>query len=83
MDYLGWYVKWDPQEIYYYVTKNSGFEIDSQRVDGTYGRYAGLDDKFEWIHFYAQYIKFGLGRADLMLQEMKWTYFSGKRVRSL
>jgi len=63
VDYLGWYVKWDPQEIYYYVTKNSGFEIDTQRVDGTYGRYAGLDDKFEWIHFYSQYIKFGLGRA--------------------
>ena len=63
VDYLGWYVKWDPQEIYYYVTKNCGFEVDNQRINGTHGRYAGLDDKFEWIHFYAQYIKFGLGRV--------------------
>ena len=37
-------------------------EIDSQRTDGTYGRYAGLDDKFA-IRFCSQYIKFGLGRA--------------------
>jgi N-acetyl sugar amidotransferase len=63
VDYLGWYMKWDPQEIYYHVTKNCRFEVDKQRIDGTYGRYAGLDDKFEWIHFYAQYIKFGIGRA--------------------
>lgn len=63
VDYLGWYMRWDPQEIYYYVTANCGFDVDNRRIDGTYGRYAGLDDKFEWIHFYAQYIKFGLGRA--------------------
>jgi hypothetical protein len=63
VDYLGWYMRWDPQEIYYYVTANCGFDVDNKRIDGTYGRYAGLDDKFEWIHFYAQYIKFGLGRA--------------------
>ena len=37
--------------------------MDDQRTDGTYGRYTGIDDKFEWLHFYCQYIKFGIGRC--------------------
>ena len=40
-----------------------GYEVDDQRTDGTYGRYTGIDDKFEWLHFYCQYIKFGIGRC--------------------
>ena len=63
VQYLGWYLRWDPQEIYYYSVKNCGFKPDTERVDGTYGRYTGLDDKFEWIHFYCQFIKFGLARV--------------------
>ena len=63
VEFLGWYIKWDPQEIYYYATKNCGFQTDNQRTDGTYGRYAGIDDKFEWLHYYCHYIKFGIGRC--------------------
>tara|TARA_B110000483_G_scaffold120069_1_gene145005 strand:- start:10108 stop:11325 length:1218 start_codon:yes stop_codon:yes gene_type:complete len=63
VEFLGWYLKWDPQEIYYYAAKKSGFEVDDQRTDSTYGRYTGTDDKFEWLHFYCQYIKFGIGRC--------------------
>ncbi len=63
VEFLGWYLKWDPQEIYYYAAKNCGYEVDDQRTDGTYGRYTGIDDKFEWLHFYCQYIKFGIGRC--------------------
>jgi N-acetyl sugar amidotransferase len=63
VEYLGWYLKWDPQETYYYSVKNGGFSADTERVDGTHGRYSGLDDKFEWIHYYCQYIKFGIGRC--------------------
>lgn len=65
VEFLGWYLKWNPQEIYYYATENCGFKTDSQRTDGTYGRYAGLDDKFEWLHFYCAYVKFGIGRCRL------------------
>ena len=65
VEFLGWYLKWNPQEIYYYATKYCGFNTDTQRTDGTYGRYAGLDDKFEWLHFYCAYIKFGIGRCRL------------------
>lgn len=63
VQYLGWYLKWDPQEIYYYAVDNCGYEVDDQRTDGTYGRYTGIDDKFEWLHFYCQYLKFGIGRC--------------------
>tara|TARA_Y100000741_G_scaffold310381_1_gene254100 strand:- start:1967 stop:2851 length:885 start_codon:yes stop_codon:yes gene_type:complete len=65
VEFLGWYLKWNPQEIYYYATENCGLNTDPERTDGTYGRYAGLDDKFEWLHFYCAYIKFGIGRCRL------------------
>ena len=63
IEYLGWYLKWDPQEIYYYATENCGYKPDTERTDGTYGRYSGIDDKFEWLHYYTHYIKFGIGRC--------------------
>ena len=63
VEFLGWYLKWNPQEIYYHASENCGFEPDTQRTDGTYGRYAGVDDKFEWIHYFSHYIKFMIGRC--------------------
>jgi N-acetyl sugar amidotransferase len=63
--FLGWYLKWDPQEIYYYSTEKNGFNLDEYRTDSTYGRYSGIDDKFESLHFYCRYIKFGIGRSRL------------------
>jgi N-acetyl sugar amidotransferase len=63
VEFLGWYLKWNPQEIYYYASQHCGYEPDVQRTDGTYGRYSGIDDKFDWLHFYCQYIKFGIGRC--------------------
>ena len=63
--FLGWFLKWDPQEIYYYSTKNSGFLLDDYKSDGSYGRYSSVDDKMEYLHFYCSYIKFGIGRCRL------------------
>jgi len=63
IEHLAWYVKWDPQEAYYYASENCGFESDTERTDGTYGKYTGIDDKFESLHFYTQYIKFMIGRT--------------------
>jgi N-acetyl sugar amidotransferase len=60
---LGWYVRWDPQNAYYYAVDNCGFESDTQRTDGTYGKYSSIDDKFESLHYYCHYIKFGIGRT--------------------
>ena len=63
IEHLAWYVKWDPQEAYYYASENCGFESDTERTDGTYSKYTGIDDKFESLHFYTQYIKFMIGRT--------------------
>ena len=63
--FLGWFLKWDPQEVYYYSTKNSGYILDDYKSDGSYGRYASVDDKMEYLHFYCSYIKFGIGRCRL------------------
>jgi len=65
VEFLGWYIKWDPQKIFYYASENVGYETDTERTDGTYGKYSAVDDKMEWLHFYLHYIKFGIGRCRL------------------
>ena len=61
--YLGYYLKWTPQEAYYYAVENTGFEANAERSEGTYSKYNSLDDKIDGFHYYTTYIKFGLGRA--------------------
>ena len=61
--YLGYYVKWTPQEAYYYSVEHAGFEANPVRTEGTYSKYNSLDDKIDGLHYYTTFIKFGLGRA--------------------
>jgi len=61
--YLGYYVKWDPQECYYYAVENTGFEANSERTEGTYSRYSSIDDKVDPFHYFTTLIKFGIGRC--------------------
>jgi len=61
--YLGYYLKWTPQESYYYAVEHTGFEANPVRTEGTYSKYNSLDDKIDGFHYYTTYIKFGLGRA--------------------
>ena len=61
--FLGYYLKWDPQECYYYAAKNTGFRPNTERTEGSYSKYSGIDDKIDTFHFYLTFIKFGLGRA--------------------
>lgn len=61
--YLGYYLKWTPQEAYYYAVEHCGFEANPVRTEGTYSKYNSLDDKIDGLHYYTTYIKFGLGRA--------------------
>lgn len=61
--YLGYYLKWVPQEIYYYAVENTGFKARPFRTQGTYSKYNSIDDKIDDLHYYSTYIKFGLGRA--------------------
>ena len=61
--YLGYYLKWDPQECFYYAVENTGFKPNPARTEGTYSKYSSIDDKIDPFHYYTTYIKFGLGRA--------------------
>jgi N-acetyl sugar amidotransferase len=63
--FLGYYIKWDPQEVYYYAVENCGFEANPERTEGTYSKYASLDDRIDGFHYYTSFIKFGLGRATM------------------
>ena len=63
MTYLGYFEKWDPQSIYYFVSENTGFKPALERSEGTYSRYTEIDDKIVPFHFYTTFIKFGIGRA--------------------
>jgi hypothetical protein len=61
--FLSYYTPWDPQGNYYYAAKNCGFIANDYRSEGTYSRYASLDDRFDGFHYYLSFIKFGIGRA--------------------
>ena len=61
--YLGYYLKWVPQECYYYSVKNTKFEANPVRTEGTYSKYNSLDDKTDGFFYYTTFIKFGYGRT--------------------
>lgn len=61
--YLGYYLKWTPQEAYYYAVEHTGFQARPFRTQGTYSKYNSIDDKIDDLHYYTTHIKYGLGRA--------------------
>lgn len=71
--YLGYYLKWTPQEAYYYSVENMGFQANPERTEGTYSKYNSLDDKIDGLHYYTTYVKFGIGRA---------TYDASQEIRN-
>lgn len=71
--YLGYYLKWDPQECYYYAVENTGFEANTERTEGSYSKYSSIDDKIDPFHYFTTLIKFGIGRA---------TYDAAQEVRN-
>ena len=71
--YLGYYLKWTPQEVYYYAVENTGFKARPFRTQGTYSKYSGIDDKIDDLHFFTTFIKFGIGRA---------TYDASQEIRN-
>ena len=71
--FLGYYIKWDPQECYYYAAKNTGFRPNTERTEGSYSKYSSIDDKIDPFHYYLTHIKFGLGRA---------TYDAAQEIRN-
>jgi N-acetyl sugar amidotransferase len=71
--YLGYYLKWDPQECYYYATEHTGFQANTERTEGTYSKYSSIDDRIDMFHYFTTLIKFGIGRA---------TYDAAQEIRN-
>lgn len=71
--YLGYYLKWDPQECYYYAAEHTGFQANTDRTEGSYSKYSSIDDKIDPFHYFTTLIKFGIGRA---------TYDAAQEVRN-
>jgi N-acetyl sugar amidotransferase len=61
--FLGYYKFWDPQENFYYCQEHTGFTPNPEHSEGTYSKYASLDDRFDGYHYYLGFIKFGIGRT--------------------
>ena len=61
--YLGYFLRWIPQEMYYYSVANTDFKANPVRSEGSYTKYSSLDDKMDGFFFYTAHIKFGCGRA--------------------
>lgn len=62
--WFSYYRKWIPQENYYYSCEHTGFQCNPYgRSEGTYSKYASLDDQMDGFHFYLAFIKFGICRA--------------------
>jgi N-acetyl sugar amidotransferase len=62
--FMGYYHRWIPQELYYYCSEHTGFRSNPEgRSEGTYSKYASLDDRLDGFHYYLAYIKFGIGRC--------------------
>lgn len=71
--YLGYYLKWDPQECYYYSVEHTGFSANDERTEGSYSKYSSIDDRIDPLHYYTTFIKFGIGRA---------TYDAAQEIRN-
>lgn len=71
--YLGYYIKWTPQEAYYYAVEHTNFQARPFRSQGTYSKYNSIDDKIDDLHYYTTFMKFGIGRA---------TYDASQEIRN-
>ena len=43
--WLGYYLRWIPQENYYYAVENTKFEANKERIEGSFQKYSSMDDK--------------------------------------
>lgn len=71
--YISYYLKWDPQENYYYAAEHTNFQANIERTEGSYSKYSSIDDAIDTFHYYTAFIKFGIGRA---------TYDASQEIRN-
>ena len=81
---LGYFIKWVPQEAYYYSVEHTNFKARPFRTQGTYSKYNSIDDKIDDLHYYTTFIKFGIGRATYdVSQELRNDHLSLEEGKKL
>lgn len=62
--FASYYLNWQPQTHYYYCVENTNFKANPNgRSEGTFSKYASLDDGIDPYHYYFALLKFGIARA--------------------
>lgn len=62
--FMSYYTKWSPHDNYYYAKKICNFQTNPEgRSEGTYTKFASLDDKTDGQNYFTMHIKFGHGRC--------------------
>ena len=79
--WMSYYKKWTPQENYYYAVKNTGFTNDDGRTEGTYSKYASLDDLFDGFHYYLAFIKFEAEQLLILLMKFEMDITRDEAIR--
>ena len=60
--FASYFFKWSSEQNYK-IAKKYGFKSLKKNSEGTYKDYVSIDEKFNRIHQYLKYLKFGYGRA--------------------
>jgi N-acetyl sugar amidotransferase len=62
--YFSYFNRWDMYENYKFIKDKIKFRTASRgRACGTFTSFDSLDDKFDDLYYYMQYVKFGFGRC--------------------
>jgi len=62
--FFSYYRDWRPQNHYYYCMEKTNFAPNPNgRSEGTFSKYASLDDQIDPYHHYFSLLKFGIARA--------------------
>lgn len=61
--FYGYFRNWSNHSNFYYASKNTGFEPNVRRTEGTYTKYSSIDDKLDTFHHWFALLKFGHGRC--------------------
>ena len=79
-----YYEDWDPQVHAKHAKKHMGFQMLVGGSIGTFTNYSQLDDVFQDLHAYMQFVKFGFGRctsdASIEIRRGRMTRDQGVKV---
>lgn len=62
--FASYYMNWQPQKHYFYCAEHTRFKANpAGRSEGTFSKYASLDDRIDPFHYYFSLLKFGIARC--------------------